>query len=253
MLTSTEFFVYDSPDLKSLPVSKNEQDSWGRFTRSHFEQRATSCQRPCSVLDPNQGSGIEAFLSFMRTNHQKLNAQTMPEEFADVVDENDSVVDRRTLIECMTNGLLHRAIIVLVFNSEGKIYMQQRSETCRTFPSRWTISVTGHVSSGESYFEAAKREVKEELGVSCTPEFLLKFQLPMIEYSGYREWEFLSVFSASLKAGDRIFHNDEVKGGKFVDVGEIALLVKNQPELFTPDALQAFDRYYEWLKARNEL
>ena len=62
-------------------------------------------------------------------------------------------------------ALIHRAVHILVLNSEGRLLLQKRSLTKDTQPGKWDTSVGGHVGFGQSYEEAAAREAEEELGI----------------------------------------------------------------------------------------
>src|SRR5271170_3191443 len=89
----------------------------------------------------------------------------MPEEIFDVVDERDEVVGQAPRREVHARGLLHRAVHVLVFASDGRVFLQKRSLTKDTFPGAWDSSASGHVDSGEDYDACAVRELREELGL----------------------------------------------------------------------------------------
>lgn len=79
-------------------------------------------------------------------------------ELFDVVDENDNIIGRATREECHSNPkLMHRASIILIFNSKGELLLQKRSMNKDTNPGKWANSVAGHVDPGESYEETAKR------------------------------------------------------------------------------------------------
>lgn len=86
-------------------------------------------------------------------------------EVFDVVDERDEVVEQRTRGEVHRLGLRHRAVHVLMFNRRGEVFLQQRSHLKDVSPLAWDSSAAGHLDSGESYAEAAVREIQEELGV----------------------------------------------------------------------------------------
>ncbi len=96
-------------------------------------------------------------------------------EYFDIVDENNVIIGRASREECHAKGLLHRGIFVLVINSNGKILLQKRSMNKDIRPGLWTTSVSGHVDSGETYEEAARREMREEIGIDTKVRELYTF------------------------------------------------------------------------------
>ncbi len=122
----------------------------------------------------------------------------------DLVDEGDSVVGTSTLGECVKRGLLHRAVAVVVSRSDGKVLLQQRSRRDLWQPGMWTLSCTGHVREGETYGEAAVRELAEELGLHSSVLGLGKYLLPPMREGGLVEREWVSLFAASSDAPTRI-------------------------------------------------
>lgn len=126
------------------------------------------------------------------------------DERVDLVDEGDSVVGTSTLGECVKRGLLHRAVAVVVSRSDGKVLLQQRSRRDLWQPGMWTLSCTGHVREGETYGEAAVRELAEELGLHSSVLGLGKYLLPPMREGGLVEREWVSLFAASSDAPTRI-------------------------------------------------
>lgn len=86
-------------------------------------------------------------------------------EVFDVVDEQDHVVGRATRAEVHARGLLHRAVHVFVIGKKGQLLLQKRSMLKDVHPGTWDSSVAGHVDAGESYEQAAVRELEEEMGI----------------------------------------------------------------------------------------
>ena len=164
-------------------------------------------------------------------------------EYFDVVDENDNVVDRKLGIECVNRGLLHRAILVFLLNSRDEVYLQKRAEHILFYPGYWSASCTGHVSSGETYLEAARREMKEELGLDCELDALTKFMSPKWKIGRKIEWEFIAIFETIVK-DPQITLSDETQEGKFVSMKEFKKLLAGEPEKFTPDTILAARRYH---------
>ena len=162
-------------------------------------------------------------------------------EWFDVVDERDVVIDRKSKSECLHQGLLHRAILVFLTNPNGEIYLQKRASHLLFYPGYWSASVTGHVSAGETYIQAAKREAKEELGIDCELTELQKFQTPKWKIGDKIEWEFITVFEGT--SASAITLSDESEEGRFVSQEEFKQLATAKPETFTPDTLLAL-KYY---------
>lgn len=88
------------------------------------------------------------------------------EEILDLVDGNDKVIGSMERNEVYAKGLSNfRVINVFLRNNEGKLFIPRRQLTKRLFPGRLDVSCGGHVSSGETYLEACKKELSEELNI----------------------------------------------------------------------------------------
>lgn len=88
-----------------------------------------------------------------------------PDEIVDVVNDKDEVIGQSTKGEVNSNpNVIHREVGILIYNTEGKILIQQRSAKKKAYPLYWMISVAGHVPAGMSPIEAAHKELVEELG-----------------------------------------------------------------------------------------
>ena len=97
-----------------------------------------------------------------------------------LVDENDKVIGSDTKKNCHLNenikaGKLHRAFSVFMFNSEGKLLLQQRAAAKITFPECFTNTCCSHPLYRQEELEekgaigikrAARRKLEHELGIS---------------------------------------------------------------------------------------
>lgn len=89
-----------------------------------------------------------------------------PEEYLDLVDENDEVIGTKLRKEVYAEGLTNiRYVNIFLKNSEGKLWIPRRTEHKAICPLHLDFSASGHVSSRESYDEAFKKEVQEELNI----------------------------------------------------------------------------------------
>lgn len=97
-------------------------------------------------------------------------------ELFDVIDSKGNpagqIVSRE---KAHAEGIPHRtAHIWIIRKKEGRvqILLQKRSQNKDSFPGKFDTSSAGHIQAGDEPLESALRELKEELGISATPEQL---------------------------------------------------------------------------------
>jgi isopentenyldiphosphate isomerase len=116
------------------------------------------------------------------------------------VAKDDSVLGSIERSKAHLEQTLHRSGMTFLVRSDGKILLQRRSPSS-TFPGCWDSSSSFHVTFGETYEQAARRELKEETGVSATLTYLGKFT-----YHVPPENEIIAVFSCKSDDPIRINH-----------------------------------------------
>jgi len=115
-----------------------------------------------------------------------VNPDASPEEEVAIVDEENNVTGSASRAVMRREGLIHRAVYILVFDSGGRLFVQERSLTKDIFPGFRDLCAGGVVLAGESYEESAARELEEELGVrNASLETLFDFSG---EYLGQKVW-----------------------------------------------------------------
>ena len=87
------------------------------------------------------------------------------DELVDIVDADDHVIEVVTRRRMRAEVLRHRAVFIAVQGTDGRLLVHQRSFAKDVRPGAWDIAVGGVVGSGESYDDAARRELAEEIGV----------------------------------------------------------------------------------------
>ena len=101
----------------------------------------------------------------------------MMEELVLCLDSDDNVIDSSSKFTTHHGeGILHRAFSVLIFDSEGRLLVQQRSSDKITFPAVWANSCCSHPldidgensDPIEGVTEAARRKLDQELGIPRT-------------------------------------------------------------------------------------
>ena len=138
------------------------------------------------------------------------------EEIFPVVDENGTTVGKATRGECHSGSkLLHPVVHLHLFDSSGRIYLQQRPLWKDIQPGKWDTAVGGHIDFGETVDAALRRETQEEIGLTgLSVEFLLKYV-----FESERERELVHVFRATYDGDVR--PSDELDGGRFWSLDEL--------------------------------
>jgi isopentenyl-diphosphate Delta-isomerase len=133
-----------------------------------------------------------------------------PNELLPVVDGDDRELGLAKRSQIHAKKLLHRAVHVLVFDDQGRLWLQRRSQAKDSHPGKWTSSASGHVDPDESYQAAAVRELDEELGLSPPLTFLGK-----LAASELTEGEFSAVYRARSSQQPRPNHEEIAEMGRF--------------------------------------
>jgi isopentenyldiphosphate isomerase len=148
----------------------------------------------------------------------------------DIVDDDDVVVATVARAVMRRDRLRHRATFVVVRATDGRILVHRRSVAKDLWPGRWDLAVGGVVTAGESYDDAARRELAEEVGVTGTPLTSLG--------AGHYDDDDVHLVARLYEVvcdGPFTFADGEVMEACFVTAAE--LRVRLAADLFVPDSV----------------
>lgn len=154
----------------------------------------------------------------------------MKEDIFDVVNERDEVIGRAPRSQVHAQGLLHRAVHVLVFNSRGDVFLQKRSMKKDRQPGVWDSSCSGHVDSGEDYDQTAVRELREEIGLTLDSPPNRVFKLDACPET---DAEFVWVYRCHSDGPFRL-NPDEISAGDWFAPDHVSQWIQEKPEEFAP-------------------
>ncbi len=168
-----------------------------------------------------------------------------PERVYRIRKENEGValgelVDHKQAEE--TPDAEQACVYIALVNSRGEIYIQHRAATKRLWPDRQTISTSGHVDPGETFEQAAVREVREELGID-----LRRSDLRLIgSFTGLSHCG--PVYEVRNDAAPRPSPAElDVRRSGFVSMAELERRL-SEPDRFTPSGAAALRL---WLARRK--
>jgi 8-oxo-dGTP pyrophosphatase MutT (NUDIX family) len=158
------------------------------------------------------------------------------DEIVVIVDQYNSIVGAVPRREMRAKRLAHRSTYILVFNSQGELYVQKRTSTKDVFPGYYDIAAGGVVLTGETYEQGAMRELEEEMGIRGVPLIRL--------FDFYFENEYTRLWGGAFSCiydGAVVLQEEEVESGAFGSVDDILRRAETQP--FTPDGMYVLRRY----------
>jgi isopentenyl-diphosphate delta-isomerase len=160
-------------------------------------------------------------------------------EYLDVVNDQDMVVGKASQKEVYEKLLRHRIVHIMVLNDKGEILLQKRSAKKAYMPLHWVTSAGGHVQSGETYEQAARRELKEELGIQPLLELKYKDSY-IIGEAGISK--FLTTFHTS-SSQEMVLEPEEVDSVEYFPLSIVENMI-DKGEKFHPELLFLLKKYY---------
>jgi len=218
-----EAFFHDMVRL-GFSSRRKQLGSLLKTSSSRWLQIVTDLGYPPTIRAENLNIKEWSFL----VNQLSLVSPESKEELFDVVDENDIVVSSQERHFVHVNKLLHRAVHIWIFNNRGELFLQKRSYWKENHPGLWCSSVAGHVSTGENYLEAAKRELFEELGANVPLQLI--HRILASEVTGQ---EFVECF-VGIAEEPFFLDPEEIETGAFFHPRLIQEWIDIHPEEFTP-------------------
>ena len=146
----------------------------------------------------------------------------MKEEQVVLVDEQDNALGVMEKLQAHIEGALHRALSVLIFTSTGKMLLQKRALNKYHSPGLWSNSCCTHPQANESPEIAARRRLKEEMGLDCLNlEYAFRFIYSTTLNNELIEHELDHVF-IGITDDIPVLNRNEVSEYCYKDLNEIA-------------------------------
>jgi isopentenyldiphosphate isomerase len=177
-----------------------------------------------------------------------MQRQSLEEELLDLVDLNDRVIGQKKRSEVHAENLTnYRLAECVIVNSKGQLWIPRRALHKGYLPGYFDTSAGGHVVSGESYEQALRRELKEELFLDLdvlgyrqlgllTPHehgigaFVMLYEIKREVVSSYNKADFCEAFWLTPQQFLARVHQGEQVGTLLQRVIELFYLKKRELE-----------------------
>ena len=159
-------------------------------------------------------------------------------EIVDIVDENNIIVGSSSVVEAHEKRLLHRVVGVFIFDVDGSLYLQTGNKYGKI-----DLPVGGHVQQGETYEDAVKREMFEEIGLDVAARQVATF-LPTNARLGH----YWGLFTATAPEKWQFKATEEVSSLSKLDIDIIKQKMQSDPDSFTHGFMNAMT---ELIRVKN--
>lgn len=115
-----------------------------------------------------------------------------------LVNERNRAIGRGEKQAVHAAGVLHRAFSIFLVDTDGRILLQRRQRTKYHSGGLWANTCCGHPRPGERTLAAARRRLREELGVTARLRFgfLVRYEAKFA--NGLRENEIAHIYFGLL-------------------------------------------------------
>ncbi len=148
-------------------------------------------------------------------------------ELLSVVDKNDNIIKSAPRSEVHKSRMWHRGVHIFLYDGKGRMLVQLRSKEKDKHPNTLDC-ISEHSVFGESYEDAAKRGLNEELGISPQLKPLVHFRM----IYGSEDYMICKLFEC--KHIGKLKPNSEMTHIYFLSENELLKTVKERPSRVTP-------------------
>jgi isopentenyldiphosphate isomerase len=146
-------------------------------------------------------------------------------EYFDLYDKAGQLLNKKVLRGTKLNdGEYHVVVNVWIRNKDNKYLIQQRNKQSDTIPFMWATTA-GAVVAGDTSFNTAIKETKEELGINLLAKELQLVKRYVIEDDYGNYIMDIYIIDQEILLEDLVIDKSEVKACKYATIKEIKELI----------------------------
>lgn len=154
-----------------------------------------------------------------------------------LITPDDEVIGTIDKISAHRYAMLHRAFSIFIYrmiHGQVEILLQQRQIDKYHSGGLWTNTCCSHPALNQDLIEAARQRLKEEMGISAELKLIGRFHYVASFANSLFENELDYVLVGTFDEGKIPFNLKEVQAVKWVSLDNLLILIKKEPERFTP-------------------
>jgi isopentenyldiphosphate isomerase len=164
------------------------------------------------------------------------------DELVALLDDRNRVCGSAPRSVMRRDNLRHSATGVLVRNSAGEIYVHRRTPTKDVYPARYDFMAGGVIAAGEDPYDAAVRELDEELGISGVPLEKLPEGDYADEHTNYHAYLYTCRWDGPIR-----HQPEEVDWGAWMSPADLIERLSDPDWPFVPDTTALLGGYLHHL------
>lgn len=170
-----------------------------------------------------------------------------------LVDENDRELGVIEKLIAHQQGQLHRAFSIFIYrqkNNQYELLLHQRQLNKYHSPGLWTNTCCSHPAPGETIMDAAKRRLKEEMGINTDLAQIGVFHYKAEVGNKLIENEIDHVLVGEISSEEIKADPDEVMDYAWIELDTLSLDLKINPNKYTAWLASALKIFYAFVNNR---
>jgi len=169
----------------------------------------------------------------------------MFDHLVDIVDDNDQVIGQELKSKKIEMGFISRVVAIFLLRTNGKLIVCKRADHKDDVAGKYDLAAVGNVMQGESYPDAAQRELKEELNIQCPLTRLEKFYQEV-----HNDDKIYKIFCGIFvgTTDDEIQLNEELVEAREMSIEEVEDELAKHEEIFCPGFVNDFTQVKNQIK-----